>query len=221
MAEAARRAPMIERPTWLMARRQTAGRGRRGRAWVQPDGNFAATFVYKPDMTAAQAALRSFSTANALFEVMSEFVDHEKLALKWPNDVLYEGGKAAGILLESAGGANKLDWLSIGIGVNLVSAPNVDETAFPPVSLPGDITPDAFLDKLAPALAAEEARFAKGFGVIRDRWLSRAAKLGETITARTGKDDISGTFETVDNDGQLVLMTPKGQVRIPAADVYF
>lgn len=221
MAEAARRAPSLDRPTWIMAHRQTSGRGRRGRNWAHPTGNFAATYVFKPDIPAAKGALRSFSTANALYDAMAAFVDRDHLALKWPNDVLYQGGKVAGILLESAGAADRLDWLSIGIGVNLAAAPDITDAAFAPVTLPGNIAPETFLDRLAPALAGEEARFTQGFAPIRDTWLSRAAKLGEAITARTAKDDISGTFETVDEDGQLVLVTPKGQVRIPAADVFF
>jgi BirA family biotin operon repressor/biotin-[acetyl-CoA-carboxylase] ligase len=227
MAEAARRAPALDRPTWIMAHRQTAAKGRRGRSWVEPVGNFAATLLMKPTGNAATAALRSFVASNALYEALAMKIDRSHLALKWPNDVLLNGGKVAGILLESAGGADQIEWLSIGIGVNLVSAPeSVANADFKPVSLAGEggeaTDVDEFLSLLASNMATEERIFAElGFGVIRDKWLRRAARLGEALTARTAREEITGTFETVDEAGQLVLTTPKGRVTIPAADVYF
>lgn len=228
MAEAALRAPDLRRPTWIMARRQTAARGRRGRGWSSPEGNFAATFVMKPGGNAASAAFRSFSAANALFEALAMQIDRDALAVKWPNDVLLNGGKVAGILLESAGRAGGgVEWLSIGFGVNLAEVPrDVARTDFPPVSLvaeggrPVDI--DTFLSLLASNLATEERLFEEfGFGPIREKWLRHAARLGEVITARTMRDEITGTFDTVDEAGHLVLITAKGRVTIPAADVYF
>ena len=227
MAEAARRAPTLDRPTWIVARRQTAARGRRGRAWVNPEGNFAATYVFRPGGNAAAAALRSFMAASALYEVLALQVERERLSLKWPNDVLLNGGKVAGILLETTGSGSGVDWLSIGIGVNLVHVPEgVRDAAFPPVSLAGEggrpVDLDEFLSNLASAYATEERIFeALGFGPIREKWLRHAARLGEVITARTGREEITGTFETIDEAGQLVLATPKGRVTIPAADVYF
>ena len=227
MSEAARRAPTLTRPTWIMARQQTAARGRRGKTWVHPSGNFAATFVFRPNGTAADAALRSFSTANALFETLASFVDPVRLAQKWPNDVLMDGGKIAGILLESSGTQTGIDWLAIGIGVNLTHVPDtVVDPAFPPVSLASaDIespTADVFLTRLALDMAKEEELFAtKGFAPIRTRWLHRAARLGEDITASTTKGDVRGRFETIDDAGQLVLSGPNGQVAIPAGDVFF
>ncbi|MDJ0638242.1 MAG: biotin--[acetyl-CoA-carboxylase] ligase [Paracoccaceae bacterium] len=227
MAEAARRAPTLDKPTWIMARRQTAARGRRGRTWVEPEGNFAATYLLKPGGTPGEAALRSFSAANALYEALALRIERTRLALKWPNDVLLNGGKVAGILLESLGTSRGVDWLAIGIGVNLAAAPDaLDDTDFPPVSLEGEggtpTSPDEMLELLASTMATEERLFTQfGFSRIREKWLRRAARLGEPITARTGNETVTGTFETVDEDGQLVLRTPKGQVRIAAADVYF
>ncbi len=227
MAEAARRAPTLERPTWIMAHRQTSARGRRGRLWLEPDGNFAATFVTKPGGKAPTAALRSFFAANALYEALALKIDRSHLSLKWPNDVLLNGGKVAGILLESAGMADQIEWLSIGFGVNLISVPNeITEADFAPVSLTGEggeVTDRyEFLSLLASNMATEERIFAElGFGPIREKWLRRAARLGEAITARTARDEITGIFETVDEAGQLVLTTTKGRVSIPAADVYF
>ena len=227
MAEAARRAPNLTRPTWIMARRQTAARGRRGKAWANPEGNLAATLVFRPDATPAEAALRSFLAANALHAALSESVEPEHLALKWPNDVLLNGGKVAGILLESTGVEARIDWLAIGVGVNLVAAPTgLDQAAFPPVSLAGEsgrqMSPDDLLARLAYHMAREEDDFAaKGFAPARARWLAQAARLGRIITATTSRETHEGTFETIDETGQLVLSTPKGQVVLPAGDVFF
>lgn len=227
MAEAARRAPDLMRPTWIMALKQTAGRGRRGRAWFHPEGHFAATYVFRPAGGPGAAALRSFFAANALYEALALRIDRDRLSLKWPNDVLLDGGKVAGILLESVGTTGQVDWLAIGIGINLRDAPDdVEETAFPPVGFeasggePTDV--HEMLSFLASNMETEERLFAEfGFAPIREKWLRRAARLGEVITARTAHDNITGRFETVDEAGCLVLQTPKGQVRIPAADVYF
>ncbi|MBT8424173.1 MAG: biotin--[acetyl-CoA-carboxylase] ligase [Boseongicola sp.] len=227
MAEAARRAPTLDRPTWIMAHRQTAARGRRGRHWENPEGNFAATYVMRPGGNPASAALRTFMAANALLEALAMKIDRDRLTLKWPNDVLLNGGKVAGILLEATGQGQNIDWLSIGIGVNLVDVPRgVRDAAFPPVSLAGEggqpCDVDDLLSMLASNIETEERIFRElGFGPIREHWLKKAARLGEVITARTARDEITGTFETVDEAGQLVLMTPKGPVKIPAADVYF
>lgn len=227
MAEATRRAPGLNRPTWIMARHQTAARGRRGRGWAHPAGNLAATLIYRPYATPAEAAKRSFLAANALYETLAIYVDRSALALKWPNDVLLNGGKVAGILLESSGSGNYVEWLSVGIGVNLQEVPKgVLNAAFPPVSLAGvdgvSVTPEAFLTVLAGHYATQEGKLARfGFGRIREDWLNNAARLGEVITARTGRDEVSGVFDTIDRDGNLVLITAKGPQAIPAADVFF
>ncbi len=224
MAEAARRAPGLNRPTWIMARHQTAARGRRGRGWAHPAGNLAATLIYRPYATPAEAAKRSFLAANALYETLAIYVDRSALALKWPNDVLLNGGKVAGILLESAGRGPYVDWLSVGIGVNLREVPKgVLNAAFPPVSLDGvSVTPEAFLTVLAGHYATQEAKLARfGFARIREDWLHHAARLGEVITAQTGRDEVTGVFDTIDKDGNLVLITAKGPQAIAAADVFF
>jgi len=228
--EAARIAPDLAAPEWILARRQTAARGRRGRGWVSPTGNFAATLVLRLDGPAQQAALRSFVAALALFDACVAVTGRpDGFSLKWPNDVLLNGGKLAGILLESAGGGGGAMPLFIGVGVNLSEAPPADlveARALRPVSLAGEtgvrVGPEDFLTELAAAYARHEAQFASfGFAPIREAWLSRAARLGQQVTARTGNAETVGTFETVDAEGQLVLMTPAGRVRIPAADVFF
>jgi BirA family transcriptional regulator, biotin operon repressor / biotin---[acetyl-CoA-carboxylase] ligase len=225
MAEAARLAPELTAPTWLLALEQTAAKGRRGRDWVQPTGNFSATLIWQPSGSIEARAQRSFVASLALREAFVAATGREEaFSLKWPNDVLLNGGKVAGILLESLG-----DHLMVGIGVNLRAAPPVDavETgAVPPVSLLGatgtTIAPAAFLDLLAPAFARWETQFTTyGFAPIREEWLRHAARLGEVITARFGKSETTGTFETVDAAGLLVLNAANGRQRISAADVFF
>lgn len=227
MAEAMRRAPGLERPTWIMARTQAAARGRRGRRWEVPAGNLNATLIFRPEATAAEAAKRSFLAANALFQALSIYVNADKLSLKWPNDVLLSGRKVAGILLESSGQGPFVDWLSIGIGVNLSQTPTgLDDADFPPISLVAaggeDVSPQDFLSTLADAYATQEAKLLRlGFDRIRDDWLANAARLGEVITARTAREDVTGIFDSIDRDGNLVLITGTGPRAIPAADVFF
>lgn len=227
MAEARRRAATLSAPTWIMARRQSNAKGRRGRTWLGGDGNLAASLIYKPWCTPAEAAARSFMAANALFESLALYIDRGALALKWPNDVLLNGGKVAGILLESASSGGPLvDWLSIGVGVNLAKAPQDIRTEFAPVSLAGEggetVSPESFLEVLAGHFATQEGKLgAMGFPRIREDWLANAARLGEIVTARTMKGEITGVFETVDQAGNLILRVEGREVLIPAADVYF
>ncbi len=227
--EARRQANDTSGPIWILARQQTAARGRRGRAWEMPAGNFAATLLL-PETDPARAALRSFVAALALYEACGAVTGRtQDFALKWPNDVLLRGGKLAGILLESTGTGADTHHVAIGIGVNLAQAPDfggLEQEALRPVSIREtfgvEIEPEPFLDHLASAYARYEAQFQDlGFAPIRTAWLQHAAKLGEVITARTSRDKTTGTFVDVDAGGQLVLETSKGRVAIPAADVYF
>ena len=228
--EARRIAPGLSGPEWILALTQTKARGRRGRAWANPAGNFAATLVLRPAEPPGQAALRSFVASLALRDALvSVGCPAQALALKWPNDVLLNGGKLAGILLESLAAQGGGLHLSIGIGVNLQVAPSaqaVEAGALRPVSLRSeigvDVSPQVFLTTLAAAYALWEERFTTyGFDPIRTRWLQNAARLGQVITARTGTEEITGTFRDVDKEGQLVLETSKSVRHIPAADVFF
>ncbi|SIT76432.1 biotin--[acetyl-CoA-carboxylase] ligase [Pontibaca methylaminivorans] len=229
--EAARIAPGLERPTWIMAHRQLQGRARRGRQWTDPEGNLASTLVLFPRGSLAEAGLRSFVAALALRDALAAVIGGEgraELALKWPNDVLLNGGKLAGILLESAGnGQGDVRHLAVGIGVNLVAAPSVvEDGALRPVSLLGEtgvhIAPETFLVHLAAAFARREAQFrAGGFAAIRADWLAHATRIGEEITAKRGKVMTSGIFRTIDDAGNLVLETRAGEISIPAAEVFF
>lgn len=224
--EAVRLTAETPAPFWLLAYEQTAARGRRGRPWKMPAGNFATTLVLRPDGSPEQTALRSFVVSLALYEAFVAVTGREDaFSLKWPNDVLLRGGKVAGILLE--GGRDGL--LLIGVGINLASAPaasEVEKDAVRPVSvkeeLSVEVRPEDFLTTLASHYAVLEAQFTTyGFGPIRARWLAHAARLGEVITARIGEESHQGIFEDVDDDGQLVLRGPRGRRRIAAADVYF
>lgn len=225
LSEAVRMAPELDGPAWILGLEQTAARGRRGRHWSTPRGNFAATLIMVRREAPGVAALRSFVASLALYRAFVAVTGREDdFALKWPNDVLLRGGKVAGILLESTG-----DFLIIGIGVNLAHAPGrdaVEARALMPVSLKGvfgiEVTPEGFLDQVAAEYAVLEAQFvSEGFVPIREAWLSRAARLGEVITARSMRDETSGTFEDVDAAGNLILQTAGGRVAITAADVFF
>lgn len=229
-AHAVRLAPQVAGPVWILAHEQTAGRGRRAREWASPKGNFYATLLTFPRGAAEQVALRSFAAALALRDAFVAVTGlPQSFALKWPNDVLLNGGKVAGILLESAGGAGGVSHLCVGIGVNLISAPDpasVEAGAVRPVSLLSEtglrVTAEAFLDALAPAYAGWEARLvADGFAPLRAEWLAHAARLGEPIRARTGETTREGVFETIDASGALILRQPQGPVAIPAAEVFF
>lgn len=231
MSEAARLAPQLAGPAWILALEQTAARGRRGREWKHPKGNFSATLVMKPWQGVEHAALYSFVAALALDEALAQLVGpHARLSIKWPNDVLLNGGKIAGILLESLGVGGQISHLAIGIGVNLTEAPGAAEVepgAMAPVSLLGEtgtaITPQDFLPFLARAFAKYQRQFdSYGFAPIRTAWLARAARLGETVTARMSTETVTGRFETIDEAGNMILTTTaEGRRAIAAGDIFF
>jgi BirA family transcriptional regulator, biotin operon repressor / biotin---[acetyl-CoA-carboxylase] ligase len=213
-------------PLWILALRQTAGRGRRGRAWATGGGDFAASLLTPAPDSPAQAALRSFVAALALREALVELAGRPALfQLKWPNDVLARGGKLAGILLETA---SRPPRLVIGFGVNLASTPDrneLEETAMTPTNLAEaaglkDAHPVALLDRLAPAYARWEARLeAEGFGPVRAAWLGAASGLGGPVIARMSGRSVRGVFETIDAAGAIVLRTEAGRVALAAADI--
>lgn len=229
-AEGSRRAAAGDGgPAWILAHAQTAARGRRGRSWAMPEGNFAASLLMLPGGSLAEMALRSFVAALALHDAFTAATGRaERFALKWPNDVLLDGKKVAGILLETGGAPPGPLALVIGFGVNLVAAPDPGELE-PGALAPSTLAaagpapdPVGFLDLLAPAFAAWETRFrAEGFAPVRAAWLSRAARLGETVTARLPDRAVVGRFESVDERGAIVLATATGREILPAADVFF
>lgn len=216
-------------PVWCLAHRQTGGRGRRGRPWAFAAGNFAASLKVSPPIPLAAFSQYSFVMALALFDALEPAVDRrERLRLKWPNDVLLDGKKVSGILLETAPGRPQPD-LIIGVGVNLVHAPEAHEVE-PGAVTPGSILkltatrlePLEFLNDLAAAFAERAARFEReGFAGIREAWLDRAQGLGKPVKARLPNVTHDGIFETIDDTGALILQTDDGPLVLPAADVYF
>lgn len=229
MTEAARMAPHLAGPAWILAHEQTGARGRRGRPWRMPAGNMAATLVMRPNVPPATAALYSFVAALALYDALRWVAPDLDMAIKWPNDVLINGGKCAGILLESATLRGDTAFLSIGIGVNLAAVPDVgtlEARAVAPVSLLQAsgmaIPPEDFLTPLAAAFAQHARTFETlGFAPIRSAWLARAARIGQPLVARTGTTTYEGIFETIDETGAMILRTADGMQAISAADVFF
>jgi len=210
-------------PLWLTAAHQTAGRGRRGRIWESAGGNLAATLLLRPDQGQGEWAQLSFVTAIAVADMAADFAKGACVALKWPNDVLADGKKLAGILLETASGPSPA--LAIGVGVNLARHP--DGTEFPATSLAALGAPVPSADDALAALAAGFARWyevwrVQGFVTIREAWLARAAGLGTRIRARLATEERSGMFEGIDETGALLLNEGFGRASVlPAADIFF
>ena len=215
-----------ETPVWIHADRQTKGRGRRGRDWQTPSGNLAATLLIRPDRPARECAQLSFVAAVAAAEALARVLPRSDIRVKWPNDVLADGRKVAGILLESASGAGAVpQWLAIGIGINLAHYPEGLELPATSVAALGGtaVSPRDALAHLAGAFAKwYEVWCAQGFAPIRDAWLARAAMLGARIRARLTNEETSGVFEGIDETGALILREAQGKTRLIAAgDVFF
>lgn len=217
-------------PLWIVAEVQTAGRGRRGRSWVSPTGNFMGTLFLRPHCGPRQAGELSFVAAVAVHDAVASILPphlRDGLRLKWPNDVLHDGAKLAGILLESSGTAGaEVSWVAIGMGLNLAHHPEGLE--YPATSLAamgaGTVTPDEVLDALARSFDSwlTKWRGVQGFATIREAWLKRAQGLGEAITVRLAQESFEGTFEGLAPDGTLQVRLADGSLRLVAAgDVFF
>lgn len=209
----------------VWAREQTGGRGRRGRSWVSPPGNLYVSLILRPDCQAAEAAQLGFVAAVALGEAFGAFVPPlVELRYKWPNDVLLNQRKAAGILLESENSQDgHLDWLVLGIGANVASHP--EDALFPATSLAEEGAPEATVEDLLEALSRRFLAWANrwlddGFPPVRSAWLNHAFRLGEVIEARLDRETVIGRFADLDADGALVLETDAGRRRITAAEVF-
>jgi BirA family biotin operon repressor/biotin-[acetyl-CoA-carboxylase] ligase len=235
-AEALARARDGERgPIWFVTSEQTAGRGRRNRSWIAPRGNLASSILEVIDGSPAVAATLGFAAGLALeaalqkvsieASIRSAGSDDMKFSLKWPNDVLAGRQKLAGILLEAEAVADNRLAVVVGIGTNVVAAPE------------GTPTPATSLAALGVHIGAEElfavlsdtwAEFrgiwdhGRGFGEIRRLWLERAAGLGQKVAVHSGGAAVEGTFDTIDETGCLIVRTTDGRrVPISAGDVYF
>jgi BirA family transcriptional regulator, biotin operon repressor / biotin---[acetyl-CoA-carboxylase] ligase len=211
-------------PLWIMATRQNAGRGRRGRTWQTATGNLAATLLLRSDASQSVTGQLSFAAALAVAEMAAHFAPHAAIAVKWPNDVLADGSKLAGILLEGGPDKSGKAWVAIGIGVNLASHP--EGTEFPATSLAGlgiaAPSPEEALTVLAARFAHWYAVWMEhGFETVRTQWLARAKGVGAPIRARLPQETRTGVFEGIDASGAL-LLNEGGSVRaIAAGEVFF
>lgn len=214
-------------PIWFATTDQTAGRGRRSRTWIAPRGNLACSILEVIDIAPAQAATLGFAAgvalARALDAVSGDMACDYRL--KWPNDVLADGSKLAGILLEAETVPDGRLAVVVGIGTNVVAAP--EGTPYPATCLHA-LGVSASAEDLFAALsdAWQECRGiwdnGRGFVDIRSLWLARAAGLGEAVSVISGKIDITGTFETIDDTGCLIVRTADAKrVTVAAGDVYF
>ena len=213
-------------PTWIMADKQTAGRGRRGRVWQSPSGNLMTTLYLPIGLDAVKAGQLAFVAGLALERTVSTFLGSAAQAsLKWPNDVLIDGKKASGILLESAMRDSKIDWLAIGLGLNLAHHP--DDTPYPATSLAAYMeTPPGNLAAVQLLAKAFDEVFRQwrngGFGPILQAWRAVAHGLGRPIVARLENEQFEGIFKDIDEKGALVLEKAAGEIlTIDAGDVFF
>jgi BirA family biotin operon repressor/biotin-[acetyl-CoA-carboxylase] ligase len=221
-------------PIWLVTSEQTAGRGRRHRPWIAPRGNLASSILELIDISPAVAATLGFAAGLALESALRQIsveasarsagLDTMNFLLKWPNDVLCGQGKLAGILLEAEAVADRLA-VVVGIGTNVVAAP--EGTPTPATSLAAlgvNIGAEDLFSALSDAWAEYRGVWdnGRGFGEIRGKWLERAAGLGLPVSVQSGASTISGTFDTIDDAGCLIVATADGRrVPISAGDVYF
>lgn len=211
--------------TLISARAQRAGRGRRGRVWVSAPGNLYLSIVLRPACSAGAAAQLGFAAALAVGDaVLPLLPDAAALAYKWPNDVLVGGRKVSGILLESqASAGGRIDWLVVGIGVNLAAFP--DNSEYPATSLAAagaaPVTVEALLEAVARAFHFWYERWLEdGFEPLRQAWLARARGLGQPIRVRLAQGESEGRFAGLDGEGALLLETGTAQRRITAGDVF-
>lgn len=226
--EAKRRAAAGETgPLWIVADRQTKGRGRHGRTWQTLSGNLAATLLFTPHVPVAEAARLSFLAALAVADVIDTLAPG-CARLKWPNDILVRGRKIAGILLEAgnrSGSPSASPWVAIGIGINLAAHP--DHTAFPATSLAREGLASPSVSEAFELLVSAVESWLKvwreeGFSPIRSAWLARATGLGSQIEVRLPEQRYKGRFVGLDEDGALTLEEADGTFRrINAGEIYF
>lgn len=229
-ADARRRADAGEAgPLWIVARRQTEGRGRRGRVWDSDAGNLFATLLTTTRKPPAEAAQVTFIAALAVADLLDCWAPPSLVTIKWPNDVVLAGEKAAGVLVESGAHVSGGLWLAVGIGVNLIHAPQGTERPATALAhhLRGDVaaapTVEAAAAKLAEAFDVWMTRWETlGFEPILDAWRARTPGLDGPATARLGRETLEGRAEGVAADGALKLRLADGSLRlISAGDVFF
>jgi BirA family biotin operon repressor/biotin-[acetyl-CoA-carboxylase] ligase len=206
---------------------QTAGRGRRGRGWASPPGNLYFSLLLRPDLPPADGAKLGFVAALAMGGALAALLPggEERVRLKWPNDLLIDGAKTAGILLEGQPRPDgRLSWVILGIGVNVQSFPA--DTPYPAMSVAGaggPSDPGLLLTGFAERFPECYDSFRRnGFGPTRAAWMSRAAGIGQPIVVRLEQETVTGRFSTLDEEGRLWLELADGSRRsFTAGDVFF
>lgn len=204
--------------TVVWAREQTGGRGRRGRHWASPVGNLYCSTIVRPNCIAPHAAELGFVAALAVADVIPAGRD---VRLKWPNDVMVDGGKIAGILLESAvGQSGQVDYVVAGIGLNVAFAPKLPEMRYPGAMLGTEISVERALEALAGALARRIDEWRrKGFETMRHAWLAKAGPLGVEVDVKLSEGVVRGRFAGMDREGALLLDTDAGPRRVVSGEL--
>lgn len=212
--------------TIVWALEQTAGKGRRARVWDSRPGNLYCSVILRPDVAAGVASQLGFVTALAVGAAVEALARNAaRVEYKWPNDVLLNGKKVSGILLEAASGSGpEIDWLVLGSGINLAHFPAATE--IPATSIlqecGGEASVGAALERYIEALDDWLARWkSSGFEAVRSAWLEKATGLGEAIVVRLDDREMAGQFRALDGEGALVLATDQGEARVTVGDVYF
>jgi BirA family biotin operon repressor/biotin-[acetyl-CoA-carboxylase] ligase len=204
--------------TLVWAREQSAGRGRHGRSWESPPGNLYMSLVARPECPMNEAMQLGFVAALAVGETLGSIVPPlTELRYKWPNDVLLNGSKVAGILMESATQSDgTLDWLILGLGINVASHPK--EARFPATCLSSEGAETLQVGEILESFSRHFLTWVNrwldgGFEPIRKAWLHYAYALDERIEVRLGEETVAGRFAELDADGALVLETDDGARR--------
>ncbi len=227
-SEAMVRARAGERgPMWFVTTEQTAGRGRRQRPWIAPRGNLASSVLETIDVAPAAAATLGFAAGLALAAALRAVAGSASVefSLKWPNDVLAGQAKLSGILLEAETLPGGSLAVVVGMGTNVVAAP--EGTPTPATSLVA-LGVETSAEQLFLGLSDSWAEYrgiwdgGRGFDEIRRRWLALAAGLGQPASVHTGQTVVSGIFDTIDDTGCMILRTSTGdRVLVSAGDVHF
>jgi BirA family biotin operon repressor/biotin-[acetyl-CoA-carboxylase] ligase len=227
-SEAMSRAHAGERgPMWFVTTEQTAGRGRRHRPWIAPRGNLAASVLEIIDVAPATAATLGFAAGLALAAALQEVAGPASVgfSLKWPNDVLAGQAKLTGILLEAEAVPGGGLAVVVGMGTNVVAAPEGIPTPATSLRALGlQTTAEQLFTALSDSWAECRGIWdgGRGFAEIRLRWLALAAGLGQPVSVHNGQTTISGIFDTIDNAGCMIIRTLAGdRTPISAGDVHF
>jgi BirA family biotin operon repressor/biotin-[acetyl-CoA-carboxylase] ligase len=212
-------------PLWIVAREQTAGRGRRGNRWISPRGNLYATLLLADPAPPSRAAELSFVAALAVHDAICERASMvtDRLALKWPNDVLCEGKKLAGILLEGRTVGDRMA-VAVGIGVNCLHYPS--HATYPATALVAagaPVSADELFTALSGAMLRRLLQWQRGagFSAVRADWLARAAGIGEPMRVRLPDRELVGRGEGIDQDGRLLLRFADGRLQTIATGEVF